>query len=264
MMLNPPHKEHWIVRRWFNLIDIKGVKGYFKAKLKESCKNDTVFISTTYKENIKNVSKTSIANFEKYKTFRPDHYYNMIKGYISDGLRGRIFKGWKPITVKEFEELEYPSFYGLDFGFTNDPTAILEIKTHNERVWFRELCYKKGLTNPLIDKEFERLGISKSANIWGDSVEPKSIEELKDLGWNVKPAVKGQGSVNAGIDMLLSKKVYYTEDSENLIIEKQNYVWALDKNKLPTNDPIDDFNHLMDAGRYGVYSESKKKFVGFV
>ena len=262
LLLNPPDKNHWIVKRWFNLHDI--VDGFFKASLKDSYKKDTVFISTTYKQNIQNVNASSIANFERYKIIRPDHYYNMIKGYISDGLRGRIFKNWIAIPDDEFDALEYPSFYGLDFGFTNDPTALIEIKKHNEKVWVRELIYETGLTNPLIAQRFTTLGLKKDVPIYADNAEPKSIQELVDFGWDVVAAIKGPGSVNAGIDMLLSKIVHYTESSSNIELETQKYIWALDKNKEPTNNPIDAFNHCMDGIRYGVYTDSYESFIGFV
>jgi phage terminase large subunit len=115
----------------------------------------------------------------------------------------------------------------------------------------------------MISQRFESLGISKSSIIYADNAEPKSIEELTRLGWNVKPADKGQGSVNAGIDMLLSKKVHYTESSKNIDTEAQNYLWKLNREKESTNEPIDAFNHAMDSVRYNVYSGANKKFVGF-
>ena len=262
LMLNPPNKDHWIIKKWFNLEESE-VEGFYKYSLKSEYKDNTLFIFGTYKGNIKNLDKNTVANFERYKETNPDHYWNMIMGLVSSGKRGLIFKDWTPMSKEEFDKLEYPSFYGLDFGYSNDPTALLEIKTHNNKVYFRELIYRTGLTNQDIDKEMRTLEVSKTAYIYGDSAEPKSIEELKRLGWNIHPAEKGQGSVNAGISKLLESEVYYTDDSKNLAREKENYQWSLDKNKEPTNDPIDDFNHLMDAGRYGVFTNANKKGIGF-
>jgi len=262
LLLNPPSKDHWIINRWFNLLDC-GQDGFYTPELKEGRKADTEFIHTTYQDNIANIEETSQTKYERYQDTKPKHYYNMIRGLVTEGARGRVFTDWTPITYEEFDELPHPVFYGLDFGFSNDPTALLGVKTHNNKVYFHEMLYKTGLVNrdpsgskPSISSHLGRLGISKDAPIYADSSEPKSIEELAMDNWNVLPAEKGQGSVNAGIDMLLGKNIHYTEGSDNLRDEYENYTWKLDRNKEPTNDPIDEYNHLMDAGRYGVYTES--------
>lgn len=263
LLLNSPDKRHWVIRRWFNLVDC-GIDGFTKPVLKESEKHNTCFINSSYYDNISNLSQSAVDNYERYKETRPDYYYSMIKGLVSDGKKGRIFKNWKPITVKEYDALPYEEIYGLDFGFTNDPTALAGVKMHNEKVWTREYLYETGLTNPRIADKFKTIIGNKEAVIYADSEEPKSIVEIKSFGWNIKPAIKGAGSVNAGLDMLLSKEVYYTEDSTNLAIENQEYIWKLDKNKEPTNTPIDDFNHLKDGIRYAVYSHSKRTRGGVI
>ena len=262
LLFNPPDRNHWIIKRWFNLVE-SGVDGFYLPQLKQMYEHDTCFIHTTYLDNVVNIDASTRENYERYQTIRPDYYHNMIQGLVSEGARGRIFRNWQIIPDAEFEELPYPSYYGLDFGFTNDPTALTEIKEHNENVWFRELLYERGLTNPAISRRMDQLGVSKSAPIYADSAEPKSIRELQLEGWNVLPSLKGADSVRAGIDMLLEKQVAYTESSTNFAVENQNYKWALDRNKEPTNDPIDDFNHLMDAGRYGVHTHASAPFVGF-
>ena len=260
LLLNPPDKNHWIIRKWFNLID-SGVDGFFKVELKKLAQKNTDYIFGTYLENIDNLNQTTIDNYENYKNTNRDHYYNMIKGFVSEGARGRIFKNWKPMTTKEFDDLPYKKEYGLDFGYSNDPTALLEIKRHNNKIYVNELLYKRGLTNQAISRELELLGISKSAEIIADR-EPKSIEELVIEGWNVIGADKGPGSVRTGVNYLLAQEIYYTESSSNLALESQNYKWALDRNKLPTNEPIDDWNHAIDSLRYCVVR--KTTFVGFI
>jgi phage terminase large subunit len=152
----------------------------------------------------------------------------------------------------EFNNLPYTSFYGLDFGFTNDPTSLVEVKTHNEDVFVKELVYETGLTNQAISRRMELLGVPRDAVIYADCAEPKSIEEIKLAGWDIRPSVKGADSINAGIDMMLEKKISYVEGSENIATEYQEYCWALDANKEPINKPVDDFNHAMDAIRYAL------------
>ncbi len=255
LCLNPPFKNHWIIKRFFNLVDTD-IEGFYNVKLKEL--PNTIFIHTTYRDNIKNLNSTTIENFKRYKETNTDHYYNMIEGMVSEGQRGRIFKNWIPITEQEYNELEYIPYYGLDFGFSNSQTALAEIKEHNDNIYLKELIYKTGLTNQMISEEMERLGVQRNSIIYADSAEPKSIEEIKRLGWNIQPAIKGEDSIRAGINAIKSKKVHYTETSKNISTELQNYKWQLDRNKEPTNNPVDDFNHLMDAIRYGIFSKLKK------
>lgn len=263
LTLNPPDKNHWIVKRFFNLLP-SGIEGFYKLELKDMYKDSVLFIHTTYRDNIANISPTTVANFERYKLTNPDHYYNMIEGLVSEGARGRVFKNWTPCTLAEFEELPYPSYYGLDFGFSNDPTALVEIKQHNENIWCRELIYENGLTNQRIAARFDELGVDRSAIIYADSAEPKSIAEIRLEGWNVVPTVKGADSIKAGVDYLLERNLQYTEESANIANEQQEYRWALDANKEPTNKPIDAFNHAIDAIRGATKTHNSKSFVGFV
>ena len=262
LLLNPPPKDHWIIKRWFNLIETD-VDGFYVPQLKESEKDNTLFVHTTYQDNIQNIADVSVANYERYKERKPEHYHNMIQGLVSEGLRGRIYKTWRPMKTSEFDAIPYPSIYGLDFGFTNHPTALVEVKMHNENIWLRELLYEKGLTNKLICKRMETLEVPRDKIIYADSAEPKSIREINEENWMILPAEKGPDSINAGIDMMLDMNVVYTEDSENLKTEIENYTWKLDKNKEPTNDPIDGFDHLMDAARYALFTHKRQPFIGF-
>lgn len=267
LLLNPPDRNHWIIKRWFNLED-SGVEGYYKASLK-STEKDTVYIHGTYLDNIRNLNRKTIDNFVRYKDKNPDHYWNMIMGLVSEGARGRVFKDWKIITDEEFEKLPYDSCYGLDFGFSNDPAALVEIKEHNDNVWLRELLYERGMVNigqkgNDISGRLAELGLTESDIVWADSAEPKSIQELRNEGWDIRESIKGADSVRKGIDMMLGKTIHYTESSVNLDTENHEYKWALNKNKEPTNKPIDDFNHLMDAARYGITGNASSEFIGFV
>lgn len=266
LLLNPPDRNHWIIKRWFNLFPAEA-DGFYRAELK-STETDTRYIHGTYLDNIRNLNQKTVSNFERYEKSNPDHYNNMILGLISEGARGRIFKNWKIISDKEFEELPYDSYYGLDFGYSNDPAALLEIKQHNDKIWIKELLYEVGLTNTgkkgnSLSERFSDLGLTEISVIWADSAEPKSIDELCQDNWDVRPAPKGQDSVRAGIDWFLGKEVFYTESSKNIDIETHEYKWALDKNKEPTNKPIDDFNHAMDAGRYGTQGHNSEGYIGF-
>lgn len=257
-IFNPPHKNHWIIRNFYNLFpaeDFHGpeFKGYYVAIPKQI--DNFISIHATYLDNLDNVNETTRNIFERYKETNFEYYATMIRGLVSEGAKGVIYKTWKPITYSEFRGLPYESFYGLDFGFSNDPAALIEIKAHNNTIWKHEVFYKRGLTNPDISTELEINGIPKNAEIYADSAEPKSIAELQQMGWNVIPAVKGPDSIEAGVKYILSKECFYTECSSNLIYEKDNYTYALDSNKEPTRKPIDKYNHLMDGDRYATYTK---------
>lgn len=263
LFLNPPHRDHWIVKRWFNLVE-SDIPGFYIPVLKEKYRHNTLFIHTTYLDNLENISPSTVDNFENYKEINPDYYYNSIMGLISEGAKGRIYEGWQPITRDFYDELEFEEFYGLDFGFTNDPTSLTGLKLHNRNLWADEIIYSTGLTNQALSREMEAKGLDKrTAVIYADNAEPKSIEELRVEGWNVLPAKKGQGSLNAGIDIMQSLVVCYTEDSENIAREQREYKWKLDRDKLPTNTPEDKHNHAMDGMRYGVYTRNAESFIGF-
>lgn len=261
LLFNMPQKSHWIIKRWFNLVE-SGVEGFYRAELKESVKHNTIYVHTTYKDNEININETTIENFENYKITKPDHYYNMIRGLVSEGARGRIYKNWKPISIAEYEALDYTIFYGLDFGFTNDPASVVEIKMHNDNVYVRELIYETGLINKALAQRMEQKGVRKDAEVYGDGAEPKSIAELQTYGFNVISTEKGAGSRKAGVDLLLGKNVYYTEDSTNIIKEKETYCWALNRDKEPTNEPADGNDHTLDAIRGAVFTKSFQPYIG--
>lgn len=263
LLLNPPDRNHWIIKRWFNLLPSE-VEGFYMPELKDIYRSDTLFIHTTYLDNIVNIDESTRANYERYQKTRPDYYWNMIRGLVSEGARGRVYPNWKVIPDHEFDELPYPSYYGLDFGYSNDPTALIEIKEHNENLWCRELIYETGLLNPQIARRMDELGVDRSAPIYADSQEPKSIEEIRLEDWNILPCRKGADSIRKGIDTVQGYTVHYTESSTNIAKEGQEYRWALDANKEPTNKPIDDFNHAMDGIRYGVDTHNHREYVGFV
>jgi phage terminase large subunit len=257
-IFNPPHKNHWLIRRFYNLIPAEDVygpefQGFYIAVPKQL--ENFLSIHATYLDNLDNVNATTRNIFERYRETNFEYYATMIKGLVSEGAKGVIYKNWKPCTVSEFEALPYESFYGLDFGFSNDPAACVKVKAHNDNLWFHEMFYKRGLTNAGIVTEFEINGIPKDAEIYADSAEPKSIEEIRQRGYNIIPSVKGADSIRAGIKFILSKDVRYTETSTNLIFERDNYTYALDANKEPTDRPIDKYNHLKDAERYAVYTK---------
>ena len=139
---------------------------------------------------------------------------------------------------------------GLDFGFTNDETGCIEVYMQNGELWVDELLYETGLTNTDIDKKLIEAGLNKNNELIADSSEPKSIEELKRLGWNIRGAKKGADSVKNSIDILRRYKINITRRSVNLRRELGRYKWKADRSGKPINEPVDAWNHLIDPLRY--------------
>jgi phage terminase large subunit len=162
-------------------------------------------------------------------------------------IEGLIYRNWGTIgTIPSDAEL---IGMGLDFGFTNDPTACVMVYRFNGELIIDELLYHKGYTNQDISVYFTQSGINKSVSIVADSAEPKSIEELRRMGWRIEGANKGKDSILNGIDILKRFRINVTSRSANLIKELNAYKWK-EKDGNATNVPIDSFNHGMDALRY--------------
>lgn len=244
-IFNPPSKNHWIWRRWYNLTPSKQKDGYYEA----IPKNDPQLLSiySTFYDNIDNIHASSMETWNGYLNTDPEYYWTIIKGLISEGVRGRIYKHFQ---IGEMPDL-YPKFYGLDWGF-NDPVAFVECENHNKSLFIKELIYEQGLTNIDLANRLSALGIKKTSPIYADSAEPKDILDMRRMGWNVIASQKGPDSVMNGIKYVKQFDVYVTENSLNLWKESENYRWRLDQNKMPTNEPEDKDNHLMDAIRYAL------------
>lgn len=190
-----------------------------------------------------------------------------IEAQLLESVEGAIFKN----TV--IVEAMPPSYkrlgYWLDFGFTNDPTSFGELGLQNGELWADELFYRPGLTNvpPIVNgmPDFtdtknihyllRRHGIPQDAKIIADSAEPKSIEELWRMGWNIHPAPKGPDSIKNGIDIILRFVVNITKRSEGLKVERNYYKWAEDKEGNRLQKPVDSYNHSWDGIRYVCLSE---------
>lgn len=167
---------------------------------------------------------------------------------LTGKIEGLIFRNWSvcqgiPSDAKMLG-------CGMDFGFTNDPTTIIQLFKSDGQLWVQELLYSKGLTNTDINKNAISLGLQKSL-IVADSAEPKSIYELRAMGLDIKGATKGADSIKNSIDLLKRYHINVTADSINLRKELLNYRWKVNRlNGIVTNEPIDSFNHCIDALRY--------------
>lgn len=164
-------------------------------------------------------------------------------------LAGLIFPNWKMITNDEFP-LDAPFSGGLDFGYTNDPTAGVKVAKIGNKLYIDELCYEAGIGKNQIKSSFDVAGFTSNHIIFCDH-DPEQIRGLRKIGMNAVQAKKGADSIVNGIYRLKEFDVYYTERSKNLHLEKSKYMWEKDPaTGKSTNTPIDDFCHLIDAVRY--------------
>ena len=175
-------------------------------------------------------------------------------------LEGIIFNwGIVPDPPKNPDEV----FYGGDFGYSVNPAAVIRIYRKADEFWLEEIIYETGLTNHRMTIEAKRRGIDLEADCYWDSAEPKSIQELYDLGWiGSKPAEKGPDSVRAGIDFLQTKKIHVIDGSENIIREQKGYTRRTDKDGRFLPDPIKINDHAMSGIRYGICTHMKRAGVG--
>jgi phage terminase large subunit len=214
---------------------------------------DAEFLLVTYKDN-QALDPAIIREIEKAKTKAETSAYwaNWWKVYglgQVGTLQGAIYEDFEVVEGIDVSRAKFVAL-GLDWGFSNDPTALVAIYRQGDCLLIQELLYATGLTNQDIADKLRTLGITRAWEIVADSAEPKSIEEIYRLGFNIKPAEKGPDSIRNGIDILKRFKLQVTKDSTNLIKELRSYTWATDKEGKNTGVPIDSFNHACDAMRY--------------
>ena len=164
-------------------------------------------------------------------------------------LQGVVFDDWQQVDGIDFAGDKLVAI-GLDWGYTNDPTAVVAVYKRGSAILLHELIYQNGLTNQDIAEHLRKLGIGRSWPIIADSAEPKSIEEVHRLGFNIHPATKGADSIRNSIDILKRQPMLVTRESTNLIKELRNYTWDTDKTGASLGVPIDRYNHAIDAVRY--------------
>ena len=215
---------------------------------------DADFITLTYLDN-EALPQTIVDDIEqaKHKAKTSEYWANWWKVY---GL-GQV-GSLEGVCIKEWQEIKLPLearllCYGMDFGYSNDPTTLIALYKYNDAYIFDEVIYQKKLLNSDTSNLFKANDIN--AVVYADSAEPKSIAELRTLGHKVLPCTKGKDSIVYGINLINQNKIYITSRSKNLIKELQSYTWMKDREGNTINEPIDAFNHCIDAARYAITSQ---------
>lgn len=240
LTLNPWNERHWIKRRFFDV------------------KNDPDILAKTTNYLINEfLDEADKRVFERMKEQNPKRYrvaglgeWGVVEGLIYENWEERSFDIQKLLQERPHMQTKF----GLDFGYTNDPTALFcgAVDLEAKEIYVFDELYKKALTNKMIAEEITRMGYAKEI-IRADSAEPKSIDDLYELGIRrIRKAKKGKDSVMNGIQKIQDFKIIIHPRCVNFLTEITNYTWDEDKFGNKINKPIDDFNHLMDAMRYAL------------
>lgn len=247
---NPWNDRHWLKKRFFDAED----------------KTDILAMTTNYMCN-EWLDEADLQLFENMKKNNPRRYkvaglgeWGAVDGLVYDNFEERFFD---LEDIKQISDIK--SAFGLDFGYTNDPTALFcgMISKERKEIYVFDELYKKGMSNEQIYEQIEKMGYLKE-KIIADAAEPKSIDRLRTLGLvRVRAARKGKDSVLAGIDFLQDFKIIVHPRCANFLTEIANYAWDKDKFGQQINKPVDDFNHLMDAMRYALEEHMRENSFSF-
>ena len=234
LILNPATKTHWIYKKFF---EDKGINEGSNITY-----NNTTYIHTTYLDNIKNLDKSFIDIIEEVKIKNPVKYNHVILGGWLDKAEGVIYTDWE---IGDFNN-DLPYGYGMDFGFSIDPTTLIKVAVDNKNriIYIDEIFTEYGKTT----SELYKLMNKDNKQVIADNAEGRLIEELKRMGINIKPCIKGAGSIATGIKLIQDYKLIVTQNSTNVIKELNNYTWSDKK----SDTPIDMYNHTLDSIRYYV------------
>ncbi len=244
IIMNPCDSNHFIYKKYIEkthkLVEIDGVQ------VQVSTHPNVLHIHTTYFDNLDNLSPEFLKEVEDMKVSNPEKYAHVVIGRWADVAEGAVFKKWG--IVKEFPQECKKVGIGQDFGFTNDPSAAVRCGIIDNRLYVDELFYETDMLSSAIANRLKPF----SMKVFADSQDPRLIQEIKNRGVNIYPVDKFPGSIKAGIDKIKDMEFFVTERSYNIITELRKYVWDKDKDGNYINEPVDEYNHLMDAIRYYV------------
>lgn len=244
IIMNPCDSNHFIYKKYIEkthkLVEVDGVQ------VQISTHPNVLHIHTTYFDNLDNLSPEFLKEVEDIKVSNPEKYGHVVIGRWADVAEGAVFKKWG--IVKEFPQECKKVGIGQDFGFTNDPSAAVRCGIIDNRLYVDELFYETDMLSSAIANRLKPF----SMKVFADSQDPRLIQEIKNRGVNIYPVDKFPGSIKAGIDKIKDMEFFVTERSYNIITELRKYVWDKDKDGNYINEPVDEYNHLMDAIRYYV------------
>lgn len=250
IIMNPTDSNHFIYQKYIK--DTHKIVEYDGVPVQISTHPNVLHIHTSYLDNMEHLSDEFLREAQLMKENNPERYAHIFMGQWSDVAEGAVFKKWG--IVDEFPEQCKRQGFGLDFGFTQDPTACVRCGIIGDDLYLDEEFYEKGLLSNEISRRLAELTQFRRKVI-ADSADPRLIQEIANHKVLIYPVMKGAGSILAGIDKMNTMNIYVTRRSLNLQEELRNYTWDKDKDGHYINQPIDAYNHALDAARYWVLGE---------
>lgn len=253
-LLNPPFKNHWIIQKWFDLIPVDGVDGFYLPKLKEGI-TDTVFIKGNYLDNIVNLDEHTVKRYEDYKRTNPAYYYQMIKGYVPETVRGKIYKGWE--LIDELPEGAKLLRIGGDWGWYPDPVATIGLYYCDGYYIVDGITYGNEIEDTVVASDIRNIDEKGEVRAVFGADEPKSIALMKDKGINAFKSIAGAGSVDTRIKLTAEKRIKIVRKNHpihgNWVWDAyEKYHWAEDKDGNPKGEPDHEGSDPMDAISYAI------------
>lgn len=243
LILNPTTKEHWIYQRWFedHLAHVN-IDGY---QIPVSTHPDVIHIHTTYLDNLDNLDDSFLDQINRIKQDNPEKYRNIVLGGWLEKAEGVVFENWQ---IGDFDE-SLPYCYGLDFGYSPDPTAMVKVAIDSKKrlMYLDECLYANELSVDQLIEAVQRNIKRQRDLIVCDTNEKRTVAAMAKARLNVSKTVKYAGSIQDGIRKMQDFQIIITPRSTNLKKELNNYVW----NDKKASVPVDDWNHLIDGSRYG-------------
>ncbi len=240
-------KELDIRTRLFTFLDWNPVSEFWAHEKGLISQPENVYIHSTYLDALAVLPPEVVKNIESNKN--DPNWWNIYGLGKLGKIEGLVYPHFE--QIEELPQGDY--FYGLDFGYSNDPTALTKNVILGDCLYSQELIFEKGLTNDMIAHKLDELGVRRGYDeIFADAAEPKSIEEIHKYGFNIKPCPKGADSVEYGRQKVRQFKLYWTKDSLNGIKEQRNFRYIPDKDGKLTDKTTHNFSHIMDARRYAV------------
>lgn len=247
--LNTPPKNHWIIKKWFDLKPHPDVKGFYIPILKPEIK-DTLFIGGTWRENKPNMDEHTIDRYMSYKNTNPAYYWQVIEGLSPDEVRGKIFNGWQ--QCDEIPENATLERIGVDWGWHPDPMVAVAVYYYNGALYVDEIEYDTNIDDEQLASRIKEVPNWRLTQAVCGADEPKSVEALKKYGIRAKCTDNRKGSVQYRIKLTSTKKVFVTRRSTKVWNSYENYRWAEDKDGNPTGDPDHKDSDGMDAVTYAI------------
>lgn len=251
LSLNTPPKNHWIIRKWFDLIPHQEARGFYTPVLKKEA-TDTLFVGGTWRENAVNLDRHTIERYQGYKYTNPTYYWQVIEGLSPEETRGKIFNGWQQIdAIPEGARL---TKFGIDWGWSPDPTVAVALYYFNGSYILDELVYDTEIEDEYLATAIKAVPGWEHVSAICGADEIKSIEVLKKYRIRAEKTDNRPGSVNYRIKTTAAKKVFVTRRSHKLWESYENYRWAEDRDGNQKGEPDHHLSDGMDAATYAIAS----------